>query len=338
MTNDKGSGHLIDLMFQNKGWAKFWNGFIVFGDWTSLAPAVLLIIALANGFDNKWPPLLWTTVVGIVIGSSSKTLKSYKDRRDKEISNQKTSTDRAEIEALKVKLDETEKTHAEQVEAFLTSITDSYNEGVADGAEEKMTRWAEVARLHEAGMVNTHRQLTDRLKPPTGGEPSTECIISYLQAILAGFRTFYPASERTPLDVTASLAVVAADRQQVHLVKIEPGGRNRDRQLPRPCDVSQLSWGMSDLLINDQDSIYTPDIRTCGGNPQRGYLSVANLAVRNIDGRIIAIVNVDSPGEDTFGSPEQVQQAYQYCLPMLSSIALSLLDPRMFRNERGPGS
>ncbi len=325
---------IIDSLFAGQRRTKGLNGFIVLGDWFPIIPALLLVFAYYSGHDNRWPPLLWTTVGTVILTGSSKTLKHYKDKRDKELASEKQTKDKDEIQRLRSALEEATANHTIKIDEMVNKLEESFQEGVARGADIKMSHWAEVARLHEAGMVSTHRQLADRIRTAAAGDVDTECITSYLQAVLAGFRTFYPDTPEAPLDITASLAVVTTDRNTVNLVKIYPGGRGRTRQLPRPCDVSTLTWGMSEMLHRNQDTVYTADVRTLDADPDRGYLSVANLAVRDINGLIVAIVNVDSPTLDTFVSLERVQQAYQYCLPILSSLSLSLADRRMFRGER----
>ncbi|UQN06330.1 tubulin-specific chaperone A [Deinococcus sp. QL22] len=323
----------IDIMFGGTTRTRIFDGFIVLGDWFGLVPAGLLVFAYLNGLDAKWPPLSIATFIAALLIGASKTIKHYKDKREKEIKEQKDKQTKLEQKAAEATyqtaLSETEA----RLEAAHSRLQLSFEKGLEEGAEEKMILWAEVARNHEDGMINANRQLSYGMTFNVDETVSTEAINSYLKAIIACFKMFFTDSAKTPLDLTATLALVSQDRQKLQIVKIEPGGRGRSQKIPRECYIPEMTWGMCDVLRQNKN-IYIPDIRDCGVSEDRGYRAVANLRVYDLSGQIMAIVNVDSPAVDAFGNEELVNQAYQYCLPIISSISLCLNDPRMFKHER----
>lgn len=322
--------------------SKLSNGLLLAGDIVAVGPAALLVVALSRGLDARWWPVALAGLIVAIISAVSKVLKFYKDRWDKEVAAEAAQA-KADQEQLKQKELEDQiknlkieaEMAAQQLETAYSKLQESYESGLSDGANEKLALWAEVARNHEDGMLNTYRQLAPCMSFNLDVPASTEAMTSYLRAVMAVFQTFCAESKTAPLDLTATLAVVSSDRAQVHIVKIEPGGRGRSHKIPRPCLVPEMTWGMIDLIQSPaRRTNYVRDIRECGVVADRGYISVANLAVWDTQEKLIAIVNVDSPTVDAFGSDEQVEQAYQYALPIISSIALSLEDQRMFRRER----
>ena len=185
-----------------------------------------------------------------------------------------------------------------------------------------------MAKHHEAAVYDLNRQLQAVLRFRSGEEArSSDAIRGCLRAILAVFKTIYREHEE---EFSANLMVPNADHSQLWLVVIEPGGRGRTTKLPRSIDVS--SWGVGQCL-QSQEIVCTPDVRECGKEGTT-YLSVVNLPVVNEQGKVSAIVNIDSPQVEAFGTKDRVQNAFAYCAPIIATLALCLKDERLFRTER----
>ncbi|WP_407573051.1 hypothetical protein [Deinococcus altitudinis] len=298
----------VDVMQQGPKRRQLSSGIILAGDVISVFGAVVALYASLRGIKAQDPWVVTTGLILAVLIALSKTFKYYVEKRDKEI---------------KACLEQ-ERTQA------LTSVKESYDLGAADGANRVYAGWIEVARLHEDGMDGLGRQFHQGVTFQGGTPVGPDAVDSCLLAISNVFKAFYVAEESV---FTVSIAIANRARTTLHLARIHPGGLGRSNPLPRPYALADQSWGMAESFSQDK-IVYTPDVRAQGQPGNRGYLSVVNLPVRNSEGRVIAVVNVDSPREQAFGSEDRVLEVWRYCLPLLSSIALSLSDPRLFRELR----
>lgn len=188
-----------------------------------------------------------------------------------------------------------------------------------------------MAQHHEDGMDNAHRQLQEGMRFNPDDRAGTEALHSYLRAIIAVFDSQYQDHQGA---FSANLTVPSADATKLWLVLIEPGGGGRSNPLPRPIEISDESWGAV-VAYRTGNIVYTPDVtqeHNHSGN--RGYLSVVNLPVLDSQGKMSAVVNIDSPQRQAFESQESVKAAADYCRPIISSLSLCLSDPRLFKKER----
>ena len=298
----------IDLMQEGPRRRRVSSGIILAGDVIGVAGAAIALYASLRGIKAQDP---WVVTVGLILAvliAVSKIFKYYVEKREKE--------NKARLEQ--------ERTQA------LESIKASYDLGADDGASKVYAGWTLVARLHEDGMESLNRQLHQGVTYREGLPVSPDAIDSCLLAISNVFKAFYVAEEGV---FTVSIAVADRARTTLHLTRIHPGGLGRSSPLPRPYALADQNWGMAECFSRNT-IVYTPDVRAQGQPGTRGYLSVVNLPVKDSDGRVIAVVNVDSPRANAFGSDDRVLEVWRYCLPLLSSISLSLSDPRLFKDLR----
>lgn len=273
-----------------------------------LLTAVVAWHAASNQIPTQSPfVVLWTLTIASYVGFT-KLLKSGLDLREK--------ASKQTLEA--------------QLAAARAEAATLAEKAAVDASLTVLNHWKTVSQHHEDGMDNANRQLQP-MRFKREEHTGTEAIYSYLKAIIAVFDAFYQDHEGP---FSANLAVPSADHQHLWLVCIEPGGNGRSNPLPREIDLSSDAWGAA-VAFKSARVIYTENV-TYHGNPgDRGYLSVVNLPVRGPDGSVIGVVNVDSPLSQAFVSEESVRDAVSYCRPILSSLALCLGDPRLFRRERG---
>lgn len=299
----------IDLMQEGTRRRRVSSGVIVAGDVIGVAGAAVVFYASLRGIRAQEPWVVGTALLLALLTALSKVYKYYVEKREKE--------HRAQLEQ--------ERTQA------LDSVKASYDLGADDGASKVYAGWTLVARRHEDGMESLNRQLHQGVTFREGHAVSPDAVDSCLLAISEVFRAFYVAEESV---FTVSIAVADRRRTTLHLTRIHPGGLGRSSPLPRAYALADQTWGMAECFSRNK-IVYTPDVRAQGQPGDRGYLAVVNLPVKDPDGHVVAVVNVDSPTANAFGSQDRVLEVWRYCLPLLSSISLSLSDPRLFEDLRG---
>ena len=262
--------------------------------------------------------ILGTLIFGVLTGFL-KVLKYGLDLREKH---------------LKGKLEDQILHLREQAQADISQLREQARadseEAAATASLKVLSHWKIVARHHEDGMYNANRQLRPALQFNTDEFTGAEAIDSYLKAIIAVFDGFY---ETHTQEFSANLAIPNSDGSKLWLVRIEPGGSRRSNPLPREIDLSTDAWGAA-VAYKTGKIIYTADVRLEGNPGDRGYLSVANLPIEDSAGKVIGVVNIDSPEPNGFGSEESVKEVAEYCWPICSSISLCLADLRLFKAAR----
>ncbi|WP_157445371.1 hypothetical protein [Deinococcus actinosclerus] len=285
------------------------SNFIASADIISpILSGVLAWYAASHQLSAQMPSIYLSAFTIAIYVGFTKTLKSGLDLREK------ASKQRLEAQLAVAEQEATDLAEKAAIKAGLTVLN----------------HWKTVSQHHEDGMDNANRQLQP-MRFRRDEYVGTEAIYSYLRAIIAIFDAFYQDHEGA---FSANLAVPSADQRRLWLVCIEPGGNGRSNPLPREIDLSSDAWGAA-VAFKTARVIYTEDVVHHGNPGDRGYRSVVNLPIRGLDGSVIGVVNVDSPFPQAFVSEESVRDAGGYCRPVLSSLALCLGDPRLFRKERG---
>ncbi|MCP2015654.1 hypothetical protein L1280_002822 [Deinococcus sp. HSC-46F16] len=300
---------LLDFTQDGPRRRRWTNNFIASGDLVGLVLAGVAVYAAYRGIPSQ---SLWVVITALVVAlytAFTKLVKTGLDLREKA---QKKRLEDALAEA------KAEATHAA-------------SEAAIEAAERVFEHWKGAARMHEDGVEHTHRQLREIMQANPRGRVGAEAVDSYLKCLLAIFDGFYDEHRGT---FSANLTVPNADCSRLWLVRIEPGGRGRSNNLPRPLDLSNDQWGAS-VAFKENKIVYTPDVRREGNPGDHGYLSVINLPVKGRTGEPIAVVNIDSPEADAFGSYDRVWEIWNaYCQPVLASLSLCLSDPRLFQTQR----
>ncbi|WP_407572085.1 hypothetical protein [Deinococcus altitudinis] len=286
-----------------------WTDFYIFwGDIVPLLTAVIFFLCVI--VLNQKPTSLWNLIPGFLLTTwavTSKMLKNIVDKDEK---------------ARKAVLEKT----AAEAEAS----------GILQGSTAVYTDWGKVALKHRFALEAVSIELQSYFPQATQVQVHDEAARKHLQALLELFGLLF--SEAGPL--VANLAMVKPRAKELWIVVLEPGRAKDRKPLPRlyPLETGQSRWGMS-VCVERKKIVYTAEVPQ-DAEVTSAYLSVINLPVMTSDGRILAVVNIDSDRASAFGihnqetTQQRLDQAEEFAAPILQSLAVLLLDRRLFSKHR----